>query len=60
MEDEELPPESTSHPIFRRNVNKKIISTNIRNADSSSSALLNKNVEPNSKRTTRKHRKTKN
>ena len=60
MEGEELPSESTSHPNFRRKVNKTTTSTNICNANSSFSVLLNKNVESTSKRTKRKRRKTKN
>ncbi|CAM4794435.1 unnamed protein product [Rotaria magnacalcarata] len=39
MENEELPSESTSVPIFRHKVNKNTTSTNVRNANSQSSAF---------------------
>lgn len=60
MEDEESSSESTPDQILRRKVNKKTTSTNIRNTNRSSSALINKNIQSTSKRTKRKRRKTKN
>ncbi len=59
MEDEELPSESTSRPIFRRNVNKTISLTKVDAGNSSSSKVLNKNVKSTSATTKRTSPKTK-
>ncbi|CAF4374202.1 unnamed protein product, partial [Rotaria sp. Silwood2] len=45
MDDEELPSESTSRPIFRRNVQKNISSTNANTSSGTSSKFPNKKVK---------------
>jgi len=54
MEDEELPSESTSSPVFRQNVQKTINSTNANASNSSSSKGSNKKVNLTSITTKRK------
>ncbi|CAM4845544.1 unnamed protein product, partial [Rotaria magnacalcarata] len=39
MEDQELPSESTSHPIFRQNLNKTASAANTQTGNSSSSKV---------------------
>ncbi|CAF4252636.1 unnamed protein product, partial [Rotaria magnacalcarata] len=59
MEDQELPSESTSRPIFRQNLNKTTSSANTHTGDSSSSKVLNKNVKLTSITAKRNNPKTK-
>ncbi|CAF4236439.1 unnamed protein product [Rotaria magnacalcarata] len=59
MEDQELPSESTSRPIFRQNLNKTTSSANTHTGNSSSSKVLNKNVKLTSTTAKRNNPKTK-